>query len=102
VYCPDETGAKSQDRQCTYKPDIEARLRYHCCCGKAISFAYSESIFVASGSKYAKPVRHILLSSVACPAAPYFPHIFSLKHHEFPGKIIEYKTYVLIFSTRFV
>jgi len=44
VYYPDETAAHSQDRQCAYEPDIEASSRYHCCCGKAISFAYSECV----------------------------------------------------------
>jgi hypothetical protein len=36
-----------QDRQCTYKRNIETRFRNHCCRRKAISIPYSECVSVA-------------------------------------------------------
>jgi hypothetical protein len=38
---------KEQNRQCTYKRNIEARSWNHCCRGKAISVTYSECVSVA-------------------------------------------------------
>jgi hypothetical protein len=48
--------------------------------------------------KHAKRVRR--MSSVACPATPYFPTL-SHKRHDFRKKVIENKASVLIFSTNF-
>ena len=59
---------------------------------KAISITYSECVSVAL------VMQRIILSSLACPALPYFstlPH----KHYDFSVNDIEHKTCVLIFST---
>jgi len=66
-----------EDRQCTYKSDIEARSLNHAFRGKAISVTYSEYVFVALIIHDAMRTRRIILSSVACPILPYFstlPH----------------------------
>jgi hypothetical protein len=80
--------------------NIEACSRYHCCHGKAVSITYSEFLFGALVTEYAKRMRHIK-SSVACLALPYFSAIFH-KRHDFRKNDIEHKTCVLIFSTTFV
>jgi hypothetical protein len=54
------------------KRNNEARSRKHCCHGKAISITYCECVSVALVIQHAKRMRRIILSSVACPAAPYF------------------------------
>ena len=61
-----------QERHCTYKRNIEARSRNHCCRGKAVSVTYSECVSVALVIRHAKSMRSIILSSVACLALPYF------------------------------
>ena len=38
---------RKQDRQSTYKRNIEARSSNQCCSGKAVSTTYSECVFVA-------------------------------------------------------
>jgi hypothetical protein len=50
-----------QDRQCTYKRNIEARSRNHCCPAKAISTTYSECVSVALVIHHAKRMRRIIL-----------------------------------------
>jgi hypothetical protein len=61
-----------QERPCMYKLNTEARSPNHCCIGKAISITYSKCVSVALVIQHAKRMRHIILSSVACPAVPYF------------------------------
>jgi len=65
---------KKQDRQCTYKRDIETRLRKLGCCGKAMSITYSECVIITLDIQHAMRTRRKILSSVACPAVPYFFH----------------------------
>jgi hypothetical protein len=57
-----------------YELNIEARTCNHCCCGKAISITYSECVSVTLVIQHAVRMRHIILSSVACLALPYFSH----------------------------
>jgi hypothetical protein len=60
--------------QFMYNVNIDGRYFKQCCSGKAISITYSESAFVASGIQHGIRMRHITLSSVACPSLRYFFH----------------------------
>jgi len=64
--------------------NIEERSYNHCCSGKAINITYSECVFVALVILHAKRTRHIILSSVACLALPYFSAL-SQKRYDFLG-----------------
>jgi hypothetical protein len=61
--------------QATYEQhNIDGRSRNYLCRGKAVSttITYSVCMSVALIIQHAKRIRLILLSSVACPAVPYF------------------------------
>jgi hypothetical protein len=52
---------------------------------------------VVLGKQHAKRMRRIILSSVACPALPYFPH-YNTNGTIFGKKVIEHKMSIFIFS----
>jgi len=66
--------------------NTEARSRNHCCCGKAVSTAYSECVSVALVNQHAKRMSRIILSSAACLSLPYFSTL-SHKRYDFQKKL---------------
>jgi len=66
--------------------NTEARLRNHCCSGKAISIAYCECVFIAQGIQHAIRIRHVICD-LPCPT---FFHISS-KRHDFQTKLLDIK-----------
>ena len=81
-----------QDRKCPHIRKIGARPQnIFFYCGKAVIITYSEYVLVALYIQYAKRIRHILLSYVACPVVLYISPL-SLKHKDFRNKnIFDYK-----------
>ena len=61
-----------QDRLCTYKCNIVERSRDHCWRGQTISITYSECVFEAIVTQYAKRTRRVV--SRVLPALQYFPN----------------------------
>ena len=55
-----------QDRQSTCDVTLK------CCCSKANNIIYSECVSVALITQHAKPMRRIILSSMACLPVQYF------------------------------
>jgi hypothetical protein len=86
--------ALKQDRQCTYKRNIEARSRNHFCRVKAISITYSQCVSVSLDIQHAKRVRRMILHL-------YFSTL-SHKRHCLWTKTLLNKKCVRIFSTTFV
>ena len=70
-----------QKRQAMYNVNIEACLHNHCCCGKAISIAYSECMSVALVMQHVKWMRCIILQSGECLAIPYFSTLSQTWHN---------------------
>jgi len=99
MYAASYTKCK-QDRQCTYNNNIAARSRNCRRCATVRNITYSECVPVALVTQQATRMRHIILSSVACPAL----HFFTLprKQCDAGKNVIEYKVCVLILSTAFV
>jgi len=57
--------------------NIEVCLCNHCSSGRAVHIIYSKCVFVALVIAHAMHMRHIILSSVACPVLQYLstpPH----------------------------
>ena len=52
----------------------EGRSCNRCCSGKALIITYLPHVSISLFIQYAKRMRHIMLSSVACLAVQYFPH----------------------------
>jgi hypothetical protein len=75
----------------------------HCCHRKAVSITYSAFASAAQVIQHAKHMRHIILSSVACPALLYSSTLSHKMHHfQKKKKVIENEMYVLTYSTNFV
>jgi hypothetical protein len=70
---------------------------------KTVGIAYSECVFVTLVDQNAKRMRHIILSSAACPALQH-SSVLTHKRHYFRGGggATEPKMCVLNFSTTFV
>ena len=83
------------------KRNIQARLLNNFCYGKAISVTYSDCVSVVLFVQHEDHMRCIILSSLASMDLPYFPH-YLIKATIFERNCIEYKMYLLIFSTTFV
>jgi hypothetical protein len=79
-YCTLKTGAEDS-RKFTY--------------ALIFIYTYSECVSVALDIKHAERLRHIILSSVACPALHYF-YTLSHKRNDFKEKVKDHKMYVLI------
>ena len=80
--------------------NTEARLRKHCCSGKALSIVYSEFVFVALFA------QHEIRMHLYCrlwPVRLYYIFPRYLTNDRIFGKeVIEHKMCVLIFFTNFV
>jgi hypothetical protein len=57
---------------CTYKRNVEARSRNHCCRGKAICVTHTGCVFVALIIQHEMRMRRVILSHVSCLTLPYF------------------------------
>ena len=66
----------------TYKRNVKARSRNHCCSGKAIIITYSESVSLTLVIHHALRMRSIVWLSVACVGLSRL-NLFSHKRHDF-------------------
>jgi hypothetical protein len=64
----------------THHQELELLWCNHCCSGKAISFRYSECVFVALGIQHSMRMRHIILSFVVCVPLQHFSTISHIGH----------------------
>ena len=55
------------------------------------TISYSECVYVVLIMQHAKRMRHITLSSMACPALPYFPPLNHKRHHFREKKLLNIK-----------
>jgi len=76
MYAASYTKCK-QERQCTYKNNIAARSRNCRRCATVRNITYFECVPVALVTQQATRMRHIILSSVACPPHTILFHITS-------------------------
>jgi hypothetical protein len=82
---------KKETKHATYVwRNTDVHSRNHWCSGNAISITYFERVSVTLGIQHVKRMLRIILSSVACPAVPYFSTL-SHKRHDFWEKVIEHK-----------
>jgi len=64
-----------QDRQCTYKSNIDERSRNHCCRLRAISIMCHECASLVIVTQHAKRMRHIVICGLS--VSNTFLHIVS-------------------------
>jgi len=81
--------SNQHDRQGTYKRNIEARSRNHCCRGKAKIITYSDRVFVAFIIQNTKRMSRIILSPVR------LYHILHHKRNDFRNIYIYIYIYIL-------
>jgi hypothetical protein len=82
------------------KRNTEARSRNNCCCEKAISITYSESVCSISFPAFEAHAPYYIVSYSLSGCTRFF-HIITLTT-QLSEKVIEHKTHILTFSTAFI